>query len=258
MKPYWDFLVSALQDQLGKEWGQLVAWLFCISVILVVVVPLYMIMKAATKLGSRRDADMGVIPGINDPVTMSQPAAASFTSAQSQPVASYPGVVPPLAVPEVQSQIDTPLSSQNIQRNNLAASRYISLAVFAMMIAGAIFARRTNPINAFGLLPLVLIGFGLVKLSRSSGIRLLLSAKPSVKISRTVTVREPLVVKLNNETVQKARALLSTGQDLESVCREIEPAYANWSFPQQQGFRRAMETVLKTQLGAGTSSRTTF
>jgi hypothetical protein len=55
MKPYWDFLVRALQDQLGKKLGQLVSWLLCSFVILVVVIPLYMIMKAATKLGGGRD-----------------------------------------------------------------------------------------------------------------------------------------------------------------------------------------------------------
>jgi hypothetical protein len=132
MKPYWDFLVSALQAQLGKELGQLVAWLLCIFVILGVVIPLYMIMKAATKLGGARDHDMGAIPGTNNPVT-----------------------------------------------------------------------------------------------------------------GRTLSVGEPLVVRLDKGTIQRARDLLNAGQDLEAVCHEIEPAYANWSFPQQRGFRKAMEAALE-------------
>jgi hypothetical protein len=256
MKPYWDFLVSALQDQLGKELGQLAAWLFCISVILVVVIPLYMIMKAATKLGGGRDYEVGAIPGMQNPVIPSQPPTESFASAQPAP--SSRDIVPPPAVPGLEAQIDAPLSSRNIQRNGLAASRYIVLAVFAMTIAGALFTRLANPVNSLGLLPIVLIGFALVVLTKILRIRLLPSVKPSMKISRSLSIGEPLVVRLDRDSIQKARDLLNAGQDLESICHEIEPAYANWSFPQQQGFRKAMETVLKAKQGAGISSRTTF
>jgi hypothetical protein len=53
-----------------------------------------------------------------------------------------------------------------------------------------------------------------------------------------------LVVKLDKDTVQKARDLIRAGADLESVCHEIEPAYADWRTIQQQAFRRAIEMVL--------------
>ena len=251
MKSYWDFLVSALQDQLGKQLGQLVVWLFCISVVLLVVIPLYMIMKAATNLGDGRVHDMGAIPGMHNPVIPSQPPTEPFASAQ--PAASYRDIVPPLAVPELGAQIDTQLPSLNI--NGLAASRYITLAVFAMMIAGALFTRLANPVNSLGLLPIVLIGFALVILTKTLGIRLRRSVAPSIKISRTLSIGEPLVVRLDKDTIRKARDLLNAGQDLESICCEIEPAYADWSFPQQQGFRRAMETVLKAKQGVDASFR---
>jgi hypothetical protein len=38
----------------------------------------------------------------------------------------------------------------------------------------------------------------------------------------------PLVVKLDTDSIRRAHDLLSAGQDLESVCREIEPEYVNW------------------------------
>ncbi len=134
MKPYWDFLVRALQGQLGKELGEVVAWLLCIFVVLVVVIPLTMILRAATNLGGGRDHDTGATPSMNNPM-----------------------------------------------------------------------------------------------------------------ITRASSMAEPLVVRLGKDSIRRARDLLSAGQDLESVCREIEPAYANWRVPQQLGFRRAMETVLKTK-----------
>ena len=63
MKAYWDFLLSALQAQLGKDLGLLIAWMFSIMVVLILAAPLYMIMRAATKLPGRRDEEMGIARG---------------------------------------------------------------------------------------------------------------------------------------------------------------------------------------------------
>jgi len=63
--------------------------------------------------------------------------------------------------------------------------------------------------------------------------------------------RQTLTVKLDKGALQKARELLNTGSDLDSVCRAIEPEYASWASLQQQIFRRAMETLLNTQRAAG-------
>jgi hypothetical protein len=56
-----------------------------------------------------------------------------------------------------------------------------------------------------------------------------------------------LVVRLNKDAVQMARDLFRDGNDLESVCRKIEPAYANWRIVQQQALRRAIEMVLTAE-----------
>jgi|SRR5208283_4103854 len=66
-----------------------------------------------------------------------------------------------------------------------------------------------------------------------------------------------LVVKLNKDAVEKGRALLTAGEDFDSVCRAIEPEYANWGALQQQVFQRAMKALLETQLVPGTSSHVT-
>lgn len=71
------------------------------------------------------------------------------------------------------------------------------------------------------------------------------------------SARESLVVRLNKDAVQKARDLLRAGNDLESVCREIEPAYANWRDVQQQAFRRAIEMVLNAEPTAQNSPQIT-
>jgi hypothetical protein len=240
MNAYWQFMLSALQDQFGKELGQLIAWLFCITVVLLIVTPLYMIMKSATQLGSGRANDMGVSPGMHNPVVLSEPISDPFPSVR---VASYPATMAPSDALERQSLADAS-SSNNGQVSGLAASRYVGLAVFAMVVAGALFTRITNRTNVLVLLPTVLIAFAFIMLRQV----LALKVRPSsITIKRTVTVKEPLVVRLDKDAIQKARILMSTGRDLESVCREIEPGYQNWGFAQQQGFRKAMETLLENK-----------
>jgi hypothetical protein len=239
MNAYWQFVLSALQDQFGKELGQLIAWLFCITVVLVIVTPLYMIMKSATKLGSGRADDMGISPGMHNPVVLSEPVSDPFPSV---PVASYPATMAPSDALERQSQADAS-SSNNGQVSGLAASRYVGLAVFAMVVAGVFFSRITKSTNVLVLLPTALIAFAFIMLRQVLGLKV----GPSITIKRTITVKEPLVVRLDKDAIQKARILVSTGRDLESVCREIEPSYQNWGFAQQQGFRKAMETLLKNK-----------
>jgi hypothetical protein len=73
----------------------------------------------------------------------------------------------------------------------------------------------------------------------NSGANLTLAVKGSA--------RESLVIRLNKDALQKASDLLRVGNDLESVCREIEPEYPNWRIVQQQAFRRAIEMVLKAE-----------
>ncbi len=63
MKEYWTFLVNALQDVLGKQWGLLAAWIFCAAVILLFLVPLVMMIRQSTELRSQAEDEMEAISG---------------------------------------------------------------------------------------------------------------------------------------------------------------------------------------------------
>jgi hypothetical protein len=161
MKEYWGFLLSALQDVLGKQLGQLVAWTFCIAVILVFVVPLVMMLRASTEVRRETGNEMEATSGVD--------------------------------------------------------------------------------------------GTG----NRKSRFRVGFSISPSIEFNRgapagkhltvKVSTSEPLVIKLDHDAVQKARSLLSTGSDMDSICREIEPAYGDWLAVQQHAFQKAVEALLKVR-----------
>jgi hypothetical protein len=249
MQAYWDFLLSALQSQFGPQLGLLIAWLFCASMFLMVAAPVYMVMKSTTKFRGGRDLDMEAIRGVQNPTVMSQPATDLLANAN--PTASYPTIAPPSGAPEVQSRIEinSASSSREMRRNPAAVSAFLVIAVVMMMVAGTIFAGFTKSPNAMVLMPFLFAVFAMFFLRRAMRVRL--SAKrgtnPSATIRGNVTKGESLVVKLDKDSIQKARLLLSTGKDLESVCSELEPGYPNWGYIQQQMFRKAMERVLKSK-----------
>jgi methanogenic corrinoid protein MtbC1 len=47
--------------------------------------------------------------------------------------------------------------------------------------------------------------------------------KPSLNITKTLTMGEPTVVKMESNALRRAQDLLSAGKDMDSVCREINP-----------------------------------
>jgi hypothetical protein len=69
---------------------------------------------------------------------------------------------------------------------------------------------------------------------------------PGVKISETVTVTEPTVVKMGNDEIKQAADLLRGGSDMDTVCRQINPDYAQWPKLQQRLFRMTLEKVLRS------------
>jgi hypothetical protein len=158
MKEYWIFLVSALQDVLGKQLGLLAAWIFLLVVILLFLVPLSMMMRRSTELRSQAEDEMAAISG-----------------------------------------------------------------------AGGAVERK--PRFGLSLNPFFKIGRGL-----SIG-------QPHIKVS----MGEPVIIKLDNAAIQKARDSLSAGGDLDSICRELEPEYATWISIRQQAFQKAMEALLKAK-----------
>ena len=250
MKAYWDFLLSALQAQLGKDLGLLIAWMFSIMVVLILAAPLYMIMRAATKLPGRRDEEMGMIPG---PVILSPSVADPFAS--SQPDASQAESAVPPGSPELPSRIQMTMSSQ-VTQGTAPALRSMVFAIIAITLAGVFLSRLRTPNGVF-LLPIIFIAIAFVLVMAGQMSRRRFSVTPSIRFGQElstgnplvmkVSAKDSLVVKLDKDAIQKARGLLSAGSDLDSVCREIEPAYANWGFLGQEAFRKALEILLKTQ-----------
>ncbi len=79
------------------------------------------------------------------------------------------------------------------------------------------------------------------------GLSRLLSRFGNINISRSVTIGKPIIYKLGNEELQRAGALLKTGTDMDSICREVDPNYAKLGSIEQAMFREALETILKSQ-----------
>jgi hypothetical protein len=90
MNALWQFLLSSLQDTLGKDLGQLVAVIFCLLLILAVAASLFLVMRSATNLCSRRDDLLAQDSGGEslNPVILPRSDADPVTSlyASAQPV----------------------------------------------------------------------------------------------------------------------------------------------------------------------------
>lgn len=71
------------------------------------------------------------------------------------------------------------------------------------------------------------------------------SAPGAHRFSFNTTIADPLVYRLDADSLGSARRRLAAGEDLDAVCRDLEPAYATWSSGQREAFRRLIETALK-------------
>lgn len=72
-----------------------------------------------------------------------------------------------------------------------------------------------------------------------------------LKISKTFSAGEPTVVKIESDAIKTASELLRGGSDMDMVCRQINPQYANWGSLQKRLFRKTMEMVLKAEAASG-------
>jgi hypothetical protein len=244
MNAFWEFLLSSLQDVLGKELGQLIAWFFCLILILGVAAPLFLVMRAATNLRSRRDDLLSQDPvvGSLNPVISPQSDADPIISS---PSSARPVILPQSSSPELQSHND--ITRQNVARESLASYRSLVIAIVGITIAGAFFSQLAKPGNGLALAPIMLFAFAVAIVGHMGKLRQFMTSRPSINIRQKVIVGEPISIKLDNDALQKMRDLVSAGKDMDAVCRELEPAYANWGYIQQGAFRRALEIMLKRQ-----------
>jgi hypothetical protein len=68
-----------------------------------------------------------------------------------------------------------------------------------------------------------------------------------IKVSKTVIVEEPTVVKLETDAIKTANELVQAGSDMDTVCHQINPEYAKWGSLRKELFRKTLEALLKTQ-----------
>ena len=231
MNVYWEFLVSSLQDMLGKDLGQLVAVIFCLLLILAVAAPLFLVMRAATNLRVRRDDLLAQNPG-GDSLN--------------------PVILPQSIGGELESHNDITLQRsditlQNLALGGLASYRNMVIAIVGITVAGAFLCGLANSASGLVLLPIVLFAVAVAVVAHMTKFRLPMTSRPSTNIRQKVIMGEPIFFKLDKDALQKVRDSLSAGKDLDTVCREIEPPYANWSAIRQEVFRKALDMMLKSQ-----------
>lgn len=255
MKPFWEFLLSSLQDLLGPQLGQLVAVIFCVLVVLVVAVPIVMMLRAATNLSVTRDDGLGQATGgvSLDPVVLapsdSDPVAAR---ASVQPV-----VMPESAGRELDSRDNIDPALPNAVRGGVAAFRHLFVAIVGITVAGAFLSHLANPASGLVLLPVILFAFAIAIVAQVGKLRQFMGSASSIEIKRTVMMKDPIIIKLGNDALRQARDRVSAGEDLDTICREIEPAYADWGTIRKEAFRKMMGMVLKQQPGAASSTSAT-
>jgi hypothetical protein len=95
-------------------------------------------------------------------------------------------------------------------------------------------SRLANPGNGLAVVPIMLFAPAVALVGHMGKFRQLMKSGPSINIGQKVVRHEPIFIKLDNDAIQKVRDSLSAGKDLDAVCREIEPAYANWGYIQQE------------------------
>jgi hypothetical protein len=78
------------------------------------------------------------------------------------------------------------------------------------------------------------------------GLNKLISRFGIINVTKTVTIGEPTVVKMESDVLQQARDLHTAGKDMDSICREINPEYSRWGSTRQMLFRKTMETMLSS------------
>src|SRR5579863_7448153 len=254
MKAFWEFLLSSLQDLLGPQLGQLVAVIFCILVVLAVAAPLLMIMRAATNLRVRRDDGLPQTPGGDNlnPVILPQ--------ADPDPVALQASAQPVIMPQSVGRELDPRNAISpalpNIGRGGLAPFRYLFIAIAGITVAGAFFSRLANPANGLALVPVMLFAVAIAVVARMAKLRQSMGSASSIEIKRRVVMKDPIIIKLDKDALQRVRDRVSAGEDLDAVCTEIEPAYADWGAIRKEAFRKMMEMVLQQQQSATTATTT--
>lgn len=261
MTAYWQFLVESLQQVLGMQLGLIVAEVFCVIIVLAIVTPLVMVLRGATNLRSGGDDTAG------GSVISSLPNESAVIS-QAQP-SGVPAASPALTG-EVQAPADSTGSSIQpaAPRSSSAAFNVLTVAVIMAAVSAiltfSLISASKGPSNVVALFPIIFFVVAIVIVTQSR-FRTMFTINPSSS-TRQALLRasaksgESVALRIDNDQLQKLRERFNAGEDIETICREIEPGYATWGLIKQEIFRKAIEMILKAKSGSGAqiSSRITL
>jgi hypothetical protein len=133
--------------------------------------------------------------------------------------------------------------------------KQLPFLLIALVVGVTVLARvRTLPIGVFVITLISFVGVATF-ISRMRRLGQMMSAgglnrNVTITINHQMTGVDPTIIKMDPDSLQKARGLLSAGMNIDAVCREINPAYASWGMIEQGLFRKVIEAALRQQ-GAG-------
>lgn len=239
MKPIWDFILSSLRESLSNQSSQSLAGIAIVLILLAVLIPVYLVMKIFRMSGTIE---------VRDPTITGEVLDQLISTGQDAPARQE------ARIPESRQQFVRNLESA--RRSGLEFYKFLTFGITAVLTCiGIYFASIATVANGL-ILPTIMIFaaafFVFTGMQKFRGMMTLRTPEP-LSIHFTVTERtsEPTIVRMENDDIQKAASLLLSGKDMDSVCAEINPDYANWGSLQKQLFRKTMEEVLKSQPSKG-------
>lgn len=229
MKSIAESLPGGAADWINRGLGDAIAWIVFLFIIVTLVILAYVLMKAFG-FGAKPD---GRIPTLGE-------------DAVNLAAWSPESVVVPESRKEFFEKLET------VKRGGFEFYKYLTYAIVAVFVAGGIyFASVATTGNGYIYYAIWLFAVAAVFYSQLERFQQLIAWKPSINFTKTVTIGEPNVYKLDTNALQQAQDLLRGGKEIGSVCREINPEYANWGSIQQQLFQKTLEAVLKSQGSSG-------
>ena len=239
MKPFWDFILSSLRESLSKQSGQSLAGIAIVLILLAVLIPVYLVMKLFRTSGTIE---------VREPTITGDVLDALISTGQDTPTRQD------AEIPESGQQFVRNLESA--KRSGLEFYKLLTYGITAVLICiGIYFASIATVANGLILPTFMLFAVAFIVFTQMQRFREMMTPETpeplSINFTKTVRTSEPTVVRMENDAIQKAASLLVSGKDMDSVCAEINPDYANWGSLQKQLFRKTMEEVLKSQPSKG-------
>jgi heme/copper-type cytochrome/quinol oxidase subunit 4 len=239
MKPIWDFILSSLRESLSNQSEQSLAGIAIVLILLALLIPVYLVMKIFRISGTIEVRDPTITGDVLDKLISTGQDTSARQDAQ---------------IPESRQQFVRNLESA--RRSGLEFYKLLTFGIAAVLTCiGIYFASIATVANGLILPTIMIFAAAFFVFTGMQKFREMMTPETpeplSIHFTETERTSEPTVVRMENDDLQKAASLLVSGKDMDSVCAEINPDYANWGSLQKQLFRKTMEEVLKSQPSKG-------